>query len=483
VRALAIDVGSTSIRTAIVDENGDVSFTHQEPLNVTTTQPGEVELDALAIGQTVLELSQRTLNESGGCDVVGIANQRATTLIFDARTNEPVGPALGWQDLRTVVDCLILQGEGLRLAPNQSATKARWLLHASCRTPSEVRFATIETYVASVLSNGALHVSDHSNAGVTGLLDLAHNTWDERALSLLELDPVMMPQLVTTMGQHGAASALDGSPTITALVGDQSASLFGQSCIAPGSTKITFGTGAMADQIRGEETPSAMTQSSSGCFPIVARSDNGHIVWGVEGIVLSASTCIDWLRDDIGLIRDASETEALALSIASSEGVQFVPAFVGLGTPTWDFGARGAFFGLTRGSSRAHLVRAVLEGIAHRGVDLLDALFEETGIAVEEIRVDGGMSQNTFMMQTLANYSNRPVSLSSENEATTRGAGLMALVAAGALTLNDVEALWHPRITLEPHGSTDQRSNERAAWLRARHNAERTVPDLSSVSF
>jgi glycerol kinase len=227
-----------------------------------------------------------------------------------------------------------------------------------------------------------------------------------------------------------------------------------------------------------------MTQSPSGCFPIVARSDNGHLVWGVEGIVLSASTCIDWLRDDVGLIQNASETESLALSIASSEGVQFVPAFVGLGTPTWDFGARGAFFGLTRGSTRAHLVRAVLEGIAHRGVDLLEALYEETGIAVEEIRVDGGMSQNMFMMQTLANYANRPVALSSENEATTRGAGLMALVAAGALTLNDVEALWHPRVT--SRAAREHRPanpSERAAWLRARRNAERTVPDLSSVSF
>jgi glycerol kinase len=483
VRALAIDVGSTSIRTAIVDENGHVSNTHQQPLSVSTTQPGEVELDARVIGQTVLELSQRTLNESGGCDVVGIANQRATTLLFDARTNEPVGPALGWQDLRTVIDCLVLQGEGLRLAPNQSATKARWLLRAAGRTASELRFATIETYVASVLSKGGLHVSDHSNAGVTGLFDVANNSWDERALSMLELEPVMMPQLVATMGQHGAASALAGAPIITALVGDQSASLFGQSCIEPGSTKITFGTGAMADQIRGEAIPDAMTQSPSGCFPIVARSDNGHLVWGVEGIVLSASTCIDWLRDDVGLIQNASETESLALSITSSEGVQFVPAFVGLGTPTWDFGARGAFFGLTRGSTRAHLVRAVLEGIAHRGVDLLEALYEETGIAVEEIRVDGGMSQNMFMMQTLANYANRPVALSSENEATTRGAGLMALVAAGALTLSDVEALWHPRVTLEPLGSNDQRISERSAWLRARHNAERTVPDLSSVSF
>jgi glycerol kinase len=482
VRALAIDVGTTSIRTAVVDTDGNVTHAHQQRLSLTTPNPGEVELDAVEIARLALEMATRTLDDAGGADVVGITNQRATTIVFDPVTGVPVGPALGWQDLRTVIDCLVLQGEGLRLAPNQSATKARWLVNQSGRDSRELRFATIETWLAWNLSGGALHVTDRSNAAVNGLVALGVEAWDEHTLRVLGLDAAMMPTIVDTMGNVGRATSLPGAPMITALVGDQSASLFGQSCVTRGA-KITFGTGAMLDMVRGAEGPDRMTRFSSGCFPVVLRSVDKEIVWGIEGIVLSAGACVEWLRDDLGLIDNAAETESLAESVASSEGVTFVPALSGLGTPQWDFGARGGFFGITRGSSKAHLVRAVLEGIANRGADLVDAAQRETGQSLEEIRVDGGMSDNRFLVQCLADVTGLRVAISSEREATTRGAGLMALVGHGALSVDDVEGLWSPSVVLTPLIAEDERRRRRDEWAALVTRVEKTIPELSAVEF
>jgi glycerol kinase len=482
VRALAIDVGTSSIRTAVVDTKGNITHVHHERLSLTTPNPGEVELDAVEIARLALDLATRTLDEAGGADVVGITNQRATTIVFDPLTGTPVGPALGWQDLRTVIDCLVLQGDGLRLAPNQSATKARWLVNQSGRASSELRFATIETWLAWHLSGGTLHVTDRSNAAVNGLVALDVETWDPHALGVLGLDAAMMPEIVDTMGTIGRATSLPGAPLITAMVGDQSASLFGLSCVTRGA-KITFGTGAMLDMVRGSDGPDRMTRFASGCFPVVLRSAEHELVWGIEGIVLSAGACVEWLRDDLGLIGDAGETESLALSVDSADGVTFVPALSGLGTPKWDFGARGGFFGITRGSTRAHLVRAVLEGIAHRGADLVDAAQRETGHALDEVRVDGGMSANRFLVQHLADVTGLRVAVSSEREATTRGAGLMALVGHGDLSLDDVEGLWSPSIVLTPSISHEDRRRRRDEWATVVARVERTIPELSSVEF
>jgi glycerol kinase len=482
VRALAIDVGTTSIRTALVDLEGNVTAIHQQRLTVSTPQPGEVELDATEIGRIVFDLAQRTLHDGGPCDVVGITNQRATTIVFDPVSGEPVGPAIGWQDLRTVIDCLVLQGEGLRLMPNQSATKAQWLVAQSGRNKQELRFATVETWVTWLLTQGSVHVTDRSNAGVNGLVKLDLSTWDERILTTLDLDLMMMPSIVDTMGNHGLASALPGSPPITALIGDQPASLFGLSCVTRGA-KITFGTGAMLDMVRGGSGPTSMSVFPSGCFPTVLRSRNGDVVWGVEAIVFAAGACIEWLRDDLGLLDEAAQSETLARSVESCDGVSFVPALSGLGTPQWDFGARGGFFGLTRGSTRAHLVRAVLEGIAQRGADLVDAAQVETGTALSELRVDGGMTANRFFVQCLANFTGLTVTVSSELEATTRGAGLMALVGAGHLDIDDVENLWSPAEVFSPALSNDERLKLRSTWADTVRRVEKTIPELSSIEF
>lgn len=482
VRALAIDVGSSSVRTALVSETGVVSHVHQQRLTINSPQPGELELDGAEIGRVVLDLAAQTLDDGGPCDAVGVTNQRATTLVFDPLTASPVGPTLGWQDLRTVLDCLVLQAEGLRLAPNQSATKAKWLVAHARRAASSLRFATIETWIAWLLTQGASHVTDRSNAAITGLVSVGVNDWDPRVLELLELDPVMMPDIVDTIADHGRATALRDAPPITALIGDQSASMFGQSIVRSGA-KITFGTGAMLNMVRGSEGPASMNPFDSGCFPIVARSQGGAITWGLEGIVLSAGSALDWARDAVGIIDDVESSESLARSVPGSDGVWFVPALAGLGTPYWDFGARGGFFGLTRGSSRAHLVRAILEGIAHRGADLVDAAELETQSTIAELRVDGGMTANGFLVQHLADVTGRPVAVSPEREATTRGAGLMALVGAGLLSIDDVEGLWHPIRTIDPLLGDAERASARTQWRTMVSRAAQTIPELSAVSF
>lgn len=481
MRALSIDVGSSSLRTAIVDEHGVVTHVHQRPLGVDSPHPGEVELDATQIASIALELSRATLADSGGCDAVGITNQRATTVVFDPGSSLPVGPALSWQDLRTVFDCLTLQGQGIHLAPNQSATKIRWLVDSSRLAAHDLRFATLETWLAWHLSEGETFVSDRSNASVSGLVDTSLRGWDNHVLGALGIDPAMLPSLVDTMGSFGQAHALQGSPPLVALVGDQPASLFGQSCVETGA-KITFGTGAMLDMVHGITGPPSMRRYRSGCYPTVLRSRNGEVTWGVEGIVFSAGTCVQWLCD-LGLIETVEQSDAVASSVPSTDGVDFVPAFSGLGTPRWDFGARGGFFGLTRGSSAAHLVRAVLEGVAQRGADLLDAAESEVGSRLDEVRLDGGMSANRFFVQRLADFSGHSVAVSSEREATTRGAGLMALVSAGHLALSDVETLWSPGFVATPSIDDSAREESRAHWLRTIERAAGTIPELSAVSF
>ena len=480
--ALAIDVGTTSIRTGVVDAAGNVTHTHQRRLSVVTPNPGEVELDPEEIARLAIDLALRSIDEHGPVDVVGVTNQRATTIVFDPVTGQAVGPAIGWQDLRTVMDCLVLQGEGLRLAPNQSATKARWLVAQSGRPASELRFATLETWIVWHLTNAASHVTDTSNAGVNGMVSLDAKHWDDATIDRLDLDRSMMPRIVDTMCDVGAATALPGSPKITALVGDQQSSLFGQCCVARGA-KITFGTGAMLDMVRAGPGPTTLTRFASGCFPIVAFSRDGEVTWGIEAIVLSAGACIEWLRDDLGLIEQARDTDALASSVSSSQGVSFVPALSGLGTPHWDFGARGGFFGITRGTTKAHLVRAVLEGIAQRGADLVEAAERESGIRLEEIRVDGGMSENRFLLQCLTDFTGVSFAVSTEREATTRGAGLMALVSAGYLSVDDVEGLWRPREVFSPAITESERMALRAQWRVDIERAAHTIPALSSVQF
>ena len=478
---LVVDVGTSGVRAALVDGDGRVRDVHHREVLPSSPAPNFVEFDGAAMADAVLGVAGEALAAAGGSvDAVGIANQRASTLVWDRATGEPVGPGIGWQDLRTVGMCLMLQPQGIRLAPNASATKLAVLLDMA--DPDRTRdlcFGTVDTWVAWTLSGGDLHVTDASNAAVTGLMQADGSDWHDEILEALRIPRSVLPTIVDSTGIVGPASALPGAPPIAGIAGDQQASLVGQGCTRPGLAKITFGTGGMLDMCGGSERPAFHMRGEGGCFPIVAWREGGRLTWGVEAVMLSAGTAVEWLRDDLGLITTAAESDALAASVPDTGDVWFVPALLGLGTPAWDFGARGTLLGLTRGTGRAHVVRAVLEGVAHRGADLVEAAEADGGHTIEALRVDGGMTANATFVQALADAAQRPVEVSPVLEATTLGAAYLAGMAVGTWSgMDDIAELWNPAHVVEP-----ARKPDRDRWRMAVDRAKQTVPELSALDF
>jgi glycerol kinase len=480
---LVIDVGTSGLRAAAVNGDGAVQHVHHRPFAPSSPSPGLVEFDARAMGVAVLEVANATLEAAKGdpVEALGITAQRASTVVWDRATGEPVGPALGWQDLRTVIECIMAKAEhDLALAPNQSATKVAWILNTY--DPDRARdllFGTVDTWIAWIVSGGALHITDHTNAAVTGLYDMGARTWSERACAALNVPMRMLPTLVDSSGELGVASALPGAPLIGGLVGDQQGSLVGQGCVRPGMAKITFGTGGMLDLCTGTAAPADHRRSAQGTFPVVAWTRSGVAHWGVEAIMLSAGTNVEWLRDDLGIIPTAAASHDIASQCVTTDGVTYVPALLGLGTPHWDYGARGTLLGITRGTGRAQIVRAVLEGVAQRGADLVEAAEAATGLRIPALRIDGGMSENPTFVQALANATSRPVEVSPVTEATTLGAGYLAGLAVGTWTdLDEVADSWSPATIVQPTGSFD-----RERWHQAVERASRWIPDLSALDF
>ncbi|MGQ0826139.1 MAG: FGGY family carbohydrate kinase [Actinomycetota bacterium] len=478
---LVVDVGTSSVRAAIVRTDGSFAVEVARELLPESPADGLVQFDARSMAHASLTVAKAAVEQAGPVDAVGISNQRASTIVWDRATGEPIGPGLGWQDLRTIGACLTLRAEGLRLAPNQSATKLSWLLNTF--DPDRERdlcFGTVDTWVARALSQGSVYATDATNAGVTGLVALNDpSRWDSTTLDVLGIPIEMLPPIVDSSAIVGAATALPGSPPIACLLGDQQASLVGQGCVHRGAAKITFGTGGMLDLTLDDGPPPFDERGPAGTFPIVTWRHDGVCTWGVEAIMLAAGTNVQWLRDDLGLIASSAESHELAASCASAGGVVFVPAPLGLGTPAWDYGARGALFGLTRGTGRAEIVRAVIEGIAHRGADLVDAAEADADVTIPTLRVDGGMTDNPTFVQALANAANRPVEVSPVREATALGAALMAGIAVGHHnSVDDLSDTWTPRARIEPTGTLD-----RAQWHEAVARSRRWIPDLSGIDF
>jgi glycerol kinase len=474
----------------VVRPDGSIEARRQVEIRPERPFPGLVELDGVALAKAAMEAARSTLDEVHAVDGVGITNQRGTTIVWDASTGEPVGPALSWQDLRTAGTCLELQAEGLRLAPNESATKLAWLLDSydPDRT-RDLRFGTLDTWAAWLLTDGRAHITDPSNAAVTGLLPteavLAGKSglvWDRSRLERLRVPERCLPTLVASTGALAEASALPGAPPLYAMVGDQQASLLGQGCVHPGDAKATFGTGAFLDvNIGGSPPPfgAAGKSGERGCFPIIAWEREGALTWGVEAVMLSAGTALSWLVDDLGILASPAESAEVAGRCADTGDVFFVPALIGLGTPYWDFGARSLLIGMTSGTGRPEVVRAVLRGIAQRGADLLEAAEVDANQTVSRLRVDGGMTTNPVFVQELADACRRPVEISAEVEATSLGAGLLAGLAAGTWsTYEDVAAVVTPRSVVEPSGE-----DRRPRWKEAVSRAERWVPELSALKF
>jgi len=477
---LVVDIGTSGLRASIVRPDATVEHVHYRPLLPSTPSPGFVEFDATTMAEAALECATAALDDGGPVAGVGITNQRASTVVWDRATGEPVGPGIGWQDLRTVGMCLVLREQGVRVAPNASATKLAFLLDiADPARGRDLCFGTVDTWITWNLSRGQSHVTDLSNAAVTGLVHGDGTGWSDKTLELLNIPPSCMPEIVDSSGVVGVAHALAGAPPIAGIAGDQQASLIGQGCLRPGMAKITFGTGGMLDVVVGDQRPAFETRGEGGTFPIVAWRRDAETTWGIEAVMLSAGTNVEWLRDDLELIESAEASDEVAAACSDADGVVYVPALLGLGTPAWDYGARGTLLGVTRGTQRPHIVRAVLEGVAHRGADLIEAAEADSGFQLPAVRIDGGMAANHTFVQALADASQRSIEVSPELEATTRGAGFLAGLALGTWASDeDVMATWQPSRIVQPAGSLD-----RARWRDACQRAAGWIPELSSIDF
>ena len=479
---LVVDVGTTTIRAAIVDEQLRIVALARRSFPPSSPSPGLVEFDAVAMYDVVEDACREAMAKvAERPSVLGITNQRASTLLWDRSTGEPIGPALGWQDLRTVMECITAKAEhGLALAPNQPATKVPWLLdHVEGARQRNVCFGTVESWVAWKLSGGQLHVTDHTNAAVSGLMTHDAAAWDQQTLDILGIPAAVLPTVVDSCGVIGEATALDGSPPIGALIGDQQASLVGQGCVMAGRAKLTFGTSGILDLCGGDDAPASARRGPHGTYPVVAWSRNGSLTWGVEAIMLAAGTNVEWLCEDLGVLGTSAESHDVASSVPSADGAVFVPALLGLGTPAWDYGARSTLLGVTRGTTKAHLVRAVLEGVAHRGADLVEAAEADTGLSIATLRVDGGMSANPTFTQAVADATQRRVEVSPVAEATTLGAAFLAGLAVGVWAdVGDADRVWKPARMHEPGPPLD-----RDQWREAIERSRRWIPELSALEF
>lgn len=504
---LVVDVGTTTLRAALVDARLDVVELRAERFPPSNPAPGMVEFDAAALAAAVIHLANEIVAVAGPVAAVGVTCQRASTIVWDRRTGTPIGPAIGWQDLRTVFECITARAEhDIELLPNQSVTKLAWLVaNTPDATGRDLCFGTVDSWLAWSLCGGAeaaVHVIDHTNAAVTGMVDAATVDWDPVVLDIFGIDPAVLPSIVASSGMIAPATAISGAPPLAALVGDQQGSLVGQGCVGFGAAKLTVGTGGMLDVCTGDTLDGPARRSPNGTFPIVARS-TAHstarsavrhprgvpavapaITWGREAIVLAAGSCVEWLRDDLGVIATADEVETLAASVPDSDGVWFVPALLGSGTPSWDFGARGTLLGVTRGTTKAHLARAVLAGVAHRCADAAAALEADLGTALDTIRVDGGMSANRLFLQLVADATGATLEVSPIGDATVRGAAFLAGLAVGIHPdVAAAERLWRPAAVIQPVIDDATRSAERARWAEATGRAAEWIPELSALGL
>lgn len=487
-RFLVIDVGTTGLRAAIVDERLRILHFEYRANPPAVPFDGLVEFDATKLAELVLDAARAALDRlDGPVDAVGITNQRASTVVWDRRTGEPVGPGLGWQDLRTITECIVARAEhGWTVAPNQSITKLAWLLqNAPEAAGRDLCFGTLDSWIAWTMTDGAIHVSDGTNMSTTttGMRIADGTAWSAERLAYFGIEESLLPRVVDSAGVVGYATALPGGPPIAALVGDQQASLIGQACVRPGTAKLTLGTGGMLDLVTEAAAPTEICRNAAGTYAVPTWQLDGRLTWGVEGIMLSAGTNVEWLRDDLRIIESSAESHDVALGCADTGGVVYVPALLGLGTPAWDYGARGTLLGLTRGTERSHIVRAVLEGVAHRCADMVEAARVDTGITIDVIRLDGGMSQNPTLVQAVADATGVAIEVSPTTEATTTGAAFLAGLGVGVWhDVTDVAPLWTPATSTTPDHDVD-RAEGRRRWRDALARAGEWYPDLSALEF
>ncbi|MFB3879785.1 MAG: glycerol kinase GlpK [Armatimonadota bacterium] len=482
---LAIDQGTTGTTALVLDASGDLKGRGYAPVGQRYPRPGWVEQDPVELWQSTLLASARAL-ESGGIHArdllaLGITNQRETTLLWERSSGRPVSPAVVWQCRRTTDICAALRADGLEplvrqrtgllLDPYFSGPKLKWLLDADPHLRSraergELAFGTVDSWLVWNLTGGAAHVTDPSNASRTLLLDLNNVAWDPELLRALSIPADLLPRIVPSSGLVGETVACDPIPAglpISGLAGDQQAALFGQRCFARGQAKSTYGTGCFLLVQAGPEPP----HPQQGILATIAWQVGAVTAYALEGSVFIAGAAVQWLRDELGIISDADETEALARSVPDAAGITFVPAFVGLGAPHWQPDARGAIVGITRGASRAHLARAALEAIAHQVVDVVEAM-QAGGPPLTELRVDGGAAKNGFLMQFQADLLGLPVIRPRLLETTALGAALLAGLGIGLYrSTAELSELQPPDRIFRPEATAHDRLRWRNEWQRA----------------
>lgn len=480
---MALDAGTTSNRCILFNARGEMCSVAQKEFTQYFPKPGWVEHDANEIWTTQLGVALSAMNQIGASaeDIaaIGITNQRETTIVWEKATGRPIYPAIVWQCRRTAALCDRLRADGLTehirtvtgLVPDAyfSATKIRWILDhvpgAQERAErGELLFGTVDSWLIWKLTRGRVHATDVTNASRTMLFDIRRLDWDETLLQVLRIPRCMLPDVRPSSGDFGTCNIQGVEIPIAGAAGDQQAALFGQCCFAPGEAKNTYGTGCFLLMNTGE-TPCV---SRHGLVTTIAAGLGGHVTYALEGSVFVGGAVIQWLRDEMRFLSEASDAEYYAQKVDSTGGVYFVPAFTGLGAPYWDMYARGAIVGITRGTRREHIIRAAQESIAYQSMDLVAAMEKDTGVPLRELRVDGGASRDAFLMQFQADMLATPVRRPVIRETTALGAAYLAGLAVGIWhDPDELRRQWRCDVSFLPHMTAEQREKNRRGWAKA----------------
>ena len=482
---MALDQGTTSCRCIIYDKGGNVISVAQKEFTQIYPAPGLVEHDAMEIWSTQIGVAHEALQRLGityqNIDAIGITNQRETTVIWDKNTGEPIYNAIVWQCRRTADICTELKNKGLAEKFKEktglpidayfSATKIKWILDNvpgvyGRAQNGELLFGTIDTWLIWKLTGGEVHATDYSNAARTMLFNIKELKWDEEILKELGIPVKMLPKVFPSSHLFGntLAHVFGGSIKITGVAGDQHAALFGQACFSKGEAKNTYGTGCFLLMNTGEEP----VDSQNGLLTTIAWGIGDKVVYALEGSVFVAGAAVQWLRDELRLFKNSAESCEMALKVDGNNGVYVVPAFVGLGAPYWEPYSRGAIFGLTRGANNNHIVRATLESIAYQTYDLLKAMERDSNAKLSSLKVDGGASENDFLMQFQADILDATVRRPASVETTSLGAAYLAGIETGYWKdENDIKANWAESKSYTPKMQEKERVDLIKGWEKA----------------
>ncbi|MER1984917.1 MAG: glycerol kinase GlpK [Solibacillus sp.] len=483
---MALDQGTTSSRAILFNKKGDVAYVAQQEFKQHFPKSGWVEHNAKEIWSSILSVIAKVLSENNlkavQVEGIGITNQRETTVVWDKNTGEPVYNAIVWQSRQTAGICaelkeaghneLFRDKTGLLIDAYFSGTKVKWILDnvEGAREKAEagdLLFGTIDTWIIWRLTEGAVHVTDYSNASRTLMYNIYELKWDEELLDILGVPSNMLPEVRPSSEVYGEIASkhfFGHTIPIAGIAGDQQAALFGQACYEKGMVKNTYGTGCFMLMNTGEEA----VKSEHGLLTTIAWGYDGKVTYALEGSIFVAGSAIQWLRDGLRMFRKSSESEAYAKRVEDTEGVYVVPAFVGLGTPYWDSDVRGAVFGLTRGTSKEHFVRATLESLAYQTRDVLAAMESDSDIELKTLRVDGGAVMNDFLMQFQSDILAVPVERPAVNETTALGAAYLAGLAIGFWeNIEEVQTHWQLDQKFEPKMDEEQKEKLFAGWHMA----------------